>query len=129
MDQKTIAQARNSFDFLVEECGFDWTPQENCLRYDAPKLYFEVWFGSGDHDILVGLKVDTPKIRPGMSHLFNFARLMRYYHQKPLPTLDAFPQAAHLGGAEKYFFYYAFWTKKYLMNLLKGNIAILDQIR
>ena len=128
LNEEMVRTGRRFFDFLIHDCGFTFTSSSKCIRYDSADLYVEIWLGQGDNDFLIGLKKDTEKIRPGDTHLFSFQQLIRHFHKKPFPQRAQFPRPTGMSDEEHYLGYFSHWAQRYLLDLLKGDLSVLDDI-
>lgn len=128
IDHTTVSTARRHFDFLVRDYRFRFTQSLDCVRYDSADLYLEIWLGGGDNDLMIGIKKDTEKIRPGTTHLFSFQQLVRHLHTGPFPLLADFAVPPGTGEHEHHLLYWAHWTRQYLLGLLQGDFTVLDEV-
>ena len=120
--------ARLHFDFLIDDFGFALTSSTNPVRYDAGRVYVEVWSSQGEIDLNFGVKVDTDILRPYVTHRFSLAQVVRYYKRGPFPDLQSFPAPPGWTEEERSLMHLALLTKKYCGDILRGDITPLERI-
>ena len=126
VDFATFAQQQ--FAFLIEDFGFALTAGSNPVRYDADRVYVEVWSGQGEIDLCLGVKVDTEILRPYVSHRFGLAQVIRYYKRGPVPPLSSFAAPSASTETERELMHLALLTKTYCADILRGDITPLERI-
>ena len=121
---------KEAFSFL-EDYGFEFTVAEErqyCVIYRGASLDIEFYWGKGELDVLLQVKIENEIFRPYISRSFELPAVVRYLVKHAFESYSPTGHVRSIEDANRNLRFMADLMKRHCASLLAGDLSVLEEI-